>query len=224
MSSPLTRMSPHRRGHALRVVLALAMVLLFVKVWHARRHSGSPQASSWHFEWKSLDDRFANVKGGANQQPAQQPIPIDPFAQAPSPFEATTNPDSAPIRPNPLSGTPVQRLESQHPIRETVLRSHQPGWNILDNVYMANGTLYVVTNNASSWPARNLLISSGHPLAFSKEARAAREPTEWDLSFITEEEAKARWKTTILPISDWSVSYRFLYNLVISFCRSESQS
>ncbi|KAH9935565.1 uncharacterized protein B0H18DRAFT_976286 [Fomitopsis serialis] len=61
---------------------------------------------------------------------------------------------------------------------ETTVLSHAPGWTVFRNLYMSNGTMYIV----SSEPA------SEHP-----ENIAAREPTAQDMDFLTPAEARRRW-------------------------------
>lgn len=95
---------------------------------------------------------------------------------------------------------------SKSPQSPTTLLSHQPGWNVLENVYMSNKTMYILTDDETKWPPLNLLTSSGYQLKWSDADRKAREPTEWDISFITSEEAKRRWGNRIMPVKDWTVS------------------
>lgn len=63
------------------------------------------------------------------------------------------------------------------------------GWTIFDNLYLLNGTVYIVTDDSESIPARRQMISTGINVANGKEAIAARLPTDREIRIISREEA-----------------------------------
>ncbi|KAI0035862.1 hypothetical protein K488DRAFT_30582, partial [Vararia minispora EC-137] len=79
------------------------------------------------------------------------------------------------------------------PIPPTLLHEHAPGWTIFENVYMANGTLYVVTDAPSDWPAIEYITSTGLPAENTPESKEQRMPTAHEIDFISPVEAQARW-------------------------------
>ncbi|KAH9176539.1 hypothetical protein EDB89DRAFT_1845835 [Lactarius sanguifluus] len=90
---------------------------------------------------------------------------------------------------SPSSTTPNLGNEMPH----TELISHAPGWTIFRNLYMADGTLFILTSNPESFPDIKLMTSTGLPALNSPESIAERMPTSRDLSFISPEEAHRRW-------------------------------
>jgi len=77
---------------------------------------------------------------------------------------------------------------------ETVMEAHAPGWTVFKNLYMANGTLYVVSSRPySDFPDIQYITSTGLYAENTPENIAARMPTNKDISFITPEQARHRW-------------------------------
>ncbi|KAJ3487679.1 hypothetical protein NLI96_g3374 [Meripilus lineatus] len=105
---------------------------------------------------------------------------------------------------------------------ETTIDAHAPGWTVFSNLYMSNGTLYVVSSQPpSSFPDIRLITSTGLPAENTPENIAARMPTAQDLAFITPERALARWGPVSTSTSSpsltqnrvWSVQGNtFLFN------------
>ncbi|KAN0134049.1 Protein of unknown function (DUF563) domain containing protein [Lactarius tabidus] len=89
----------------------------------------------------------------------------------------------------PPSTSPNLGREMPH----TELVSHAPGWTIFRNLYMANGTLFILTSNPESFPDIRFMTSTGLPAVNSPESAAERMPTARDLCFISPEEAHRRW-------------------------------
>ncbi|KAG8884674.1 hypothetical protein FRB98_002274 [Tulasnella sp. 332] len=77
---------------------------------------------------------------------------------------------------------------SRPPLIYTHLIRHSPGFTVLDNVYLLNGTLYIV-NPASqtALPETRMMISSGAKL---QSPDPEREPTDQNMQVITMETAK----------------------------------
>ena len=64
------------------------------------------------------------------------------------------------------------------------------GWTVFDNLYVANGTVFVVTDNPEIIPPRDELISTGIELKNDPESVAARLPTNQEMRIISVEEAR----------------------------------
>ncbi|OSD01278.1 hypothetical protein PYCCODRAFT_1426009 [Trametes coccinea BRFM310] len=122
-----------------------------------------------------------------------------PPAPAPAPAK---QPDSAPARDQ--RQLPAQELikppkdlpaavDTSTTIPETTILSHAPGWTLFQNIYMSNGTMYIVTSRPSSFPDISLMTSTGLPAENTPENIAARMPTADDMAFLTPQEAQDRW-------------------------------
>ena len=92
---------------------------------------------------------------------------------------------------------------------DTSILAHAPGWTLFRNLYMSNGTLYLVAGESERSKFPEIRMMASHPLpAFNtQENMAAREPSIFDMTFITPEEAQARWGNRILPIEGNTVSH-----------------
>lgn len=88
-------------------------------------------------------------------------------------------------------------------VRATRILKHAPGWTIFENVYMANGTLFIVTDAArASFPQLQMMIA--------KDVGAdgnyfRREPTEDTLSFVTPAQARERWSRGVWTLKGTTV-------------------
>lgn len=89
------------------------------------------------------------------------------------------------------SHSPVPNLAQEIP--QTELISHAPGWTTFRNLYMADGTLFIVTSNPESFPDPKLMTSTGLSAENTPESIADRMPTSRDMSVISPEEATRRW-------------------------------
>ncbi|KAG5645626.1 hypothetical protein DXG03_005617 [Asterophora parasitica] len=74
----------------------------------------------------------------------------------------------------------------------TSIIAHAPGWTIFRNLYMSNGTLFILSNNRS-FPEIRMMTSTGLTAFNTPENIAAREPTAQNMDFITPEQARERW-------------------------------
>ncbi|KAJ7362225.1 hypothetical protein DFH08DRAFT_766748 [Mycena albidolilacea] len=87
--------------------------------------------------------------------------------------------------------------------RETTIPNgaHIHGFTVLDSIYLRNGTFYVVTDNRTSFPPRNRLLS--RPV----ESRAGvdTEPTDEHLQFIIPDEATRILGNHVTRIKGFSV-------------------
>ncbi|TFK44546.1 hypothetical protein BDQ12DRAFT_708463 [Crucibulum laeve] len=76
---------------------------------------------------------------------------------------------------------------------ETGIIAHAPGWTLFRNLYMSNGTLFLLSSNFSDFPEIRMMTSTGLPAYNTPENIALREPTKQDMDFISPEEAEAHW-------------------------------
>ena len=100
---------------------------------------------------------------------------------------------------------------------KTKILAHAPGWTIFRNLYMSNGTLYIVRNDplndeegdfaaVDQWPLVRMMTSTGLPGYATEESIREREPTDKDMAFITQAEAVTRWGERVYTVSGTSVS------------------
>ncbi|KAG8898285.1 hypothetical protein FRB99_007545 [Tulasnella sp. 403] len=73
---------------------------------------------------------------------------------------------------------------------QTVVVQHTQGFNILDNLYSLNGTMYIVTDKPKSIPPLRLITSSAYPVFNGEEEVAKREPTSKDMRVISPKDAR----------------------------------
>jgi hypothetical protein len=99
----------------------------------------------------------------------------------------------APHGPPPVPPSPSPIPDTDDEIPQTELVSHAPGWTIFRNLYMAEGTLFIVTSNPEKFPDIKLVTSTGLPAWNTPESIAERMPTSRDISIIFPEEARWRW-------------------------------
>lgn len=78
-------------------------------------------------------------------------------------------------------------------IPETSIISHAPGWTLFQNLYMSNGTLYIVASNRQLIPEMRMITSTGLIALNTPENIAAREPTEKEIQIIDPKDAMLRW-------------------------------
>lgn len=79
------------------------------------------------------------------------------------------------------------------PLPETEIIKHAPGWTIFKNLYMANGTLYIVMSDPDAVPDITLMTSTGLPIQGIPDNLAELVPTKQDMTVISPEDAKMKW-------------------------------
>ena len=98
----------------------------------------------------------------------------------------------------------------------TKILAHAPGWTIFRNLYMSNGTLFIVRDDplnneegdfvaVDQWPLVRMMTSTGLPGYATEESIREREPTDRDMAFITPAEAASRWGENIYTVNGTSV-------------------
>ncbi|KDQ57663.1 hypothetical protein JAAARDRAFT_271495 [Jaapia argillacea MUCL 33604] len=77
----------------------------------------------------------------------------------------------------------------------TTVEHHAPGWTLFRDIYMSNGTLFVLGPESarSSLPDRFYVTSTGLKAENNEENIRARLPTEREFDFINEQDAKRKW-------------------------------
>ncbi|TDL23888.1 hypothetical protein BD410DRAFT_786555 [Rickenella mellea] len=92
---------------------------------------------------------------------------------------------------------------------ETTLVAHAAGWNIFDQLYLLNGTLYIVSSNPpTSFPELRLMYSTGREVRNGKEEELKRFPTDKDIRIISLTEARTLFGTSATRIDgpNWLVN------------------
>jgi len=110
-----------------------------------------------------------------NPQPTPQEQPVGTSSSSPPPSNAHLD------------------LGVSREIPETSIISHAPGWTLFQNLYMSNGTLYIVTSNRQLIPEIRMITSTGLIALNTPENIAAREPTEKEIQIIDPKNAMLRW-------------------------------
>lgn len=114
---------------------------------------------------------------------------------------------------------------------ETTIVEHVPGWTLFRDIYMANGTLLILTSSPSLLPEARYMTSTGLPAENTAESMALREPTPWNMDIVSPEQARQRWGNhpstrrvwsvegnTVSPnhIYFWSAKYLSVYQLLFN--------
>lgn len=150
--------------------------------------------SSLVFQQASDQSIVINTHLHDSSQP--RPPPADP----PRPVTMTVTTTVVETTTVELPETTV--VSSPHPPEEdlgfsgalphTSIIAHAPGWTLFRDLYMSNGTLFILSSNTSFPPIR-LMTSTGLPAENTPENIAIREPTADNMDYITPENAARRW-------------------------------
>ena len=98
--------------------------------------------------------------------------------------------DDGPSSPH-AALTPVDVLNT---IPETEIIEHAPGWTVFKNLYMSNGTFFVVSDKPrSAFPELIYILSYAIPAVDSPGNVQARLPTDLEMDFISTQAAQWRW-------------------------------
>lgn len=79
--------------------------------------------------------------------------------------------------------------------------AHAPGWTIFDNMYLFNGTWYLVTDHPSTIPLLRMMVSTGAEIWNDEDSIRRREPTEKDMRIIFPSEARRLWGDSASRVS-----------------------
>ncbi|KAK0225525.1 hypothetical protein IW262DRAFT_693182 [Armillaria fumosa] len=108
-------------------------------------------------------------------------------------LQMVKQPDELPTDSAPEPSPPLQTIHGDLP--HTSIVHHAPGWTLFRNLYMSNGTLFLLSSNRS-FPEFRLMISSGIHMVNTPENAALSEPTLQHMNYITPLEAQKRWGGT----------------------------
>jgi len=97
--------------------------------------------------------------------------------------------DTPPLKP----GSSQPLIGSVTHLPETSIISHAPGWTLFRNIYMANGTLFILSSAPHDFPEIRMMTSTPLEAFATPENIAAREPTKHSMDIITPEEARRYW-------------------------------
>jgi hypothetical protein len=145
-------------------------------------------AASMHLYSSFIQDSSSSIFN--THLSSQETLPNIPRPPPSVPLDAWHPPQ--PRKPSPPP-PPSPAPNLGHEIPQTELVSHAPGWTIFRNLYMADGTLFIVTSNPESFPTIDFMTSTGLPASNTPESIEERMPTSSDMSIITPEEAHWRW-------------------------------
>lgn len=111
----------------------------------------------------------------------------------------STPPKHPPKQPSPeiMSYSPLASpfdIALAESLPETSIFSHAPGWTIFQDLYMAEGTLFIVSRQLPSYfPPIRMMISTPIAAENTPENIKMREPTSKILDIISLKEAHERW-------------------------------
>ncbi|KAF9241650.1 hypothetical protein BU15DRAFT_44807 [Melanogaster broomeanus] len=131
--------------------------------------------------------------------------PNDPPMDSPG-----VDPDKSVIPPPKNDGSEQQTAMETDISRvvvlpETTIVEHVPGWTLFRDIYMANGTLLILSSTPSSFPDILYMTSTGLAALNTEENIALRVPTPWNMDFVTPQEAIQRWGDNPASRRVWSV-------------------
>ncbi|KAG8997402.1 hypothetical protein FRB94_007679 [Tulasnella sp. JGI-2019a] len=217
----------------LLVVLAGLLTTAYYRAVVLQLDSGHlPLQSSWSTltGWKSLPSQAANLP----PSPQRGRIPNHRFVKPPALATKEVElpnlypdddiygdrPDfvaTAPHTPESPQALPSSSSQSSDSIRHslpqpapadprplTKLVRNAPGWTIMENLYISNGTLFIITSEPNDWPESHFIINVALPLEGGVEEEKKREPTPHTISLITPSEAEALWGDRIWGVEDWT--------------------
>jgi hypothetical protein len=173
-------------------------------------------AFSTVFNFESSSSIVINTHlGQYESKPDLEPLPPPPEPPVTTRVEVDL---VEPSIPPPQVSVPIELATT---LPETTIVSHAPGWTIFRNIYMADGTFYIVTSKPPShFPDIRMMTSVSLYAYATPENIAAREPTNQDMDFLTPQEAKKTWggdierghKNRIWTVEGNTVCFRSFYS------------
>ncbi|KIK91684.1 hypothetical protein PAXRUDRAFT_617656 [Paxillus rubicundulus Ve08.2h10] len=93
-------------------------------------------------------------------------------------------------------------------IPTTRIVSHVPGWTIFDNLYLLNGTVFIVSDEPKQVPDRKTIISTAVKIDNGDVAVASRLPTDRELRVISTDDARELFGTSpaLIDGATWIVN------------------
>lgn len=203
--------------------IAVAIVLVVGHQWMSIPSSSDGRSSSdpsthhsWSWSWKdsSLSHLWTVEEEERQRPPTSSDHSLvddaedeDPESESDGHRPASGRPSSHSTSPSPLSygPEPFSYLPPTNLLPLTNLVEHAPGWTSYENIYLSNGTLYIVTTDPSTWPQLRMMISTSMEAVNTAENIRAREPTPYVMSFVSPAEADRMWGDRIWEVKDWTV-------------------
>ena len=142
--------------------------------------------------------RYVNSEPAVDERPPQNDQDISELLVSVLPELTGGSEDQVTTSRN----TDLSKLSS---LPETTIVEHVPGWTLFRDIYMANGTLLILTSSPSSFPDARYMTSTGLPAKNTPEDMALREPTPWNMDIVSPEEALQRWGNHPSTRRVWSV-------------------
>ncbi|KAF7344858.1 hypothetical protein MVEN_01647500 [Mycena venus] len=107
-------------------------------------------------------------------------------------IQATTSTATVLTLPSigPASASPLE-LALEFPATSIV--EHAPGWTLFKDLYMSNGTFFILTDTPSDFPEVRKMVSNPLYAMNTPENIRMREPTPWNMDFLPLVEAQGRW-------------------------------
>ncbi|KAF8913029.1 hypothetical protein CPB84DRAFT_1811992 [Gymnopilus junonius] len=146
-------------------------------------------AASMHLS-SILFSHHVQLTDQSNVQQPEIPVPIVTVVHRQTQTQTVTS--LVTHTPKPQAITASDHL----PVTE--LLAHAPGWSLFRNLYMANGTLFIVADEQGrkKFPEIRMMTSTGLEAVNSPENIASREPTPEHMRIISPQEARERWALT----------------------------
>ncbi|KDQ21385.1 hypothetical protein BOTBODRAFT_150195 [Botryobasidium botryosum FD-172 SS1] len=150
----------------------------------------SPPADPLHHVLKSAHHDPLYIAPGHAAAPAHHQIPVAP----------------RPPRPVSLLG-PKKGLAARQSLPPTKIKYHAAGWTLFTDIYMSNGTFFIVTDDRSKFPDIRMITSTGLPADSVPGNIEAREPTPENMDFLTPELARRRWEDRVWVVEGTTLLY-----------------
>ncbi|KAH7888636.1 hypothetical protein F5I97DRAFT_1935123 [Phlebopus sp. FC_14] len=151
------------------------------------------------------NQELAGLLGHSNLDEVGNPL-VDRPTEDPSMQSPPSSQSGKPLNDSLVASTNnATNLFTASVLPETTVVEHVPGWTLFRDIYMANGTLLILSSSPSSFPEIRYMTSTGLPAENTVENIALREPTPWNMDFVTPEEAVQRWGISIGSRRVWSV-------------------
>ncbi|BEJ16657.1 hypothetical protein CspHIS471_0600580 [Cutaneotrichosporon sp. HIS471] len=112
--------------------------------------------------------------------------------------------ENSPLSSHTVTVADVKVKWGEEGAPRTSVLAHAPGWTVLDDIYLYNGTWYIVTDNPSSIPLRRMMISTGAEIWNDQASINRREPTENEMRIIFPSEANRLWGHSVSRVADTS--------------------
>ncbi|KAJ7288263.1 hypothetical protein C8J57DRAFT_1459857 [Mycena rebaudengoi] len=139
---------------------------------------------------------LADIALSTDAEPlVQSPQPRRHFTKTTTIVQLTTTTMTVTAPQPSTSSTAPSPVDLASNLPATSLVDHAPGWTLFRNLYMANGSLLILSDTPSDFPQIRMMTSTGLPAENDPENIASREPTPNEMDIISAAEARRRWAT-----------------------------